>query len=210
MDVERISKVNLRAVIFDFGGVLVRMVDDRPRLALAEQLGVPLSRLDDLVFFSDSAQRASRGEISVAMHWEAVQVALGIRPVDMPGFLEQYWSADDVNWILLDYIRDLHPRYKVGLLSNAWDDLRQTLHTRWNIDGLFDELIISAEVKLVKPDPRIFQLAVARLGVQPAEVVFIDDIAVNVDAARWEGLKAIQYQDTQKTLDELNSYLSEG
>jgi epoxide hydrolase-like predicted phosphatase len=202
--------VRIRAVIFDFGGVLVRMVDDRPRLKLAEQLRVPLSRLDDLVFFSDSAQRASKGEISVGMHWEAVRKALAIQPDDMPGFLDQYWSADDVNWQLLDFIRDLHPHYKVGLLSNAWDDLRQTLHTRWDIDGLFDELIISAEVKLIKPDPRIFRLAVARLGVQPGETVFIDDIAENVEAAHKEGLNAIHYQDTKKTLDELNPYLTVG
>jgi len=186
------------------------MVDDRPRLKLAQQLGLPLSQLDNLVFFSDSAQRASRGEISIGMHWETVRNALGIQPEDMPGFLEQYWSADDVNWRLLGYIRELHPRYKVGLLSNAWDDLRQTLHTRWGIDGLFDELIISAEVKLVKPDPRIFHLAVDRLGVQPGETVFIDDIAENIDAARKEGLIAIHYQGTQKALDELNQYLLEG
>ena len=75
----------IRAVIFDFGGVLVRMVDDRPRLRLAQQLQVPLSRLDDLVFFSDSAQKASKGEITVAMHWEAVREALDIKPEDMAG-----------------------------------------------------------------------------------------------------------------------------
>lgn len=202
--------MKIRAVIFDFGGVLVRMVDDRPRLKLAEQLGIPLSKLDDLVYFSESAQTASRGEINVGMHWEAVRETLGIQPGAMAGFLEQYWSADDVNWKLLDYIRSLHPRYKVGLLSNAWDDLRQTLHKRWNIDGLFDELVISAEVKLVKPDPRIFRLALERLSVQPAEAVFIDDIAENVEAAQKEGLVAFQYIDLQKTLDVLNQYLSEG
>ena len=202
--------MSIRAVIFDFGGVLVRMVDDRPRIRLAEQLGVPLSRLDDLVFFSDSAQKASKGEFSVGMHWEAVRKALGIRPEDMAGFLEQYWSADDVNWQLLDYIRELHPRYKVGLLSNAWDDLRQTMHTRWDIDGLFDEMVISAEVKLVKPDPRVFHLALVRLGVKADEAVFIDDVEDNVIAARKEGLIAIQFQDTGKTLDELNQYLAEG
>jgi epoxide hydrolase-like predicted phosphatase len=200
----------IRAVIFDFGGVLVRMVDDRPRRKLALQLGVPLSRLDDLVFFSNSAQKASRGKITVGMHWEAVREALGIQPANMPDFLAEYWSADDVNWELLDVIRKLHPRYKVGLLSNAWDDLRQTMHARWNIDGLFDEMIISAEVKLVKPDPRIFHLALERLGVQPAEAIFIDDIKENVEAARREGLFAIQYIETKKTLDELNRYLSEG
>ena len=196
-----------QAVIFDFGGVLVRMVDDRPRLRLAEQLGVPLSRLDDLVYFSDSAKKASKGEINVGQHWEAVGEALGIQPEDMPGFLEQYWSADDVNWELLNYIKDLHPRFKVGLLSNAWDDLRQTLHTRWDIDGLFDQLIISAEVGMVKPDPRIFHLAVGKLGVQPEQAVFVDDMLVNVEAARQQGLVAIQFLDNQQTLAELQLIL---
>src|SRR5512135_2548651 len=97
--------MQIRAVIFDFGGVLVNMVDERPRLKLAERLGIPLSQIDNLVFFSASAQSASRGDITVAMHWEAVRKALGIQPEDMPGFLEEYWSADDVNWELLDYIR---------------------------------------------------------------------------------------------------------
>lgn len=200
----------IRAVIFDFGGVLVRMIDDRPRLALAKQLGVPLSRIDDLVFFSESAQRASRGEINVGMHWEAVREALGIRPEDMPGFLEQYWSADDVSWDLLDYIRALRPHYKVGLLSNAWDDLRQTMHNRWNIDGLFDELIISAEVGLVKPDPRVFKLAVGRLQVKPAQALFIDDMSVNVEAAKQEGLQAIQFSDTQQTITDIQKILADG
>ena len=198
----------IRAVIFDFGDVLVRMIDDRPRLMLAEQLGVSLSHMDDLVFFSESAQQASRGEIPVGLHWEAVRSALGINPEEMPRFLERYWSADDVNWELLNYIRDLHQRYKIGLLSNAWDDLRQTLHTRWNIDGLFDEMIISAEVRLVKPDPRIFQLAVKRLDVLPEEAVFIDNTVDNVVAARLERLHAIQFINTPQTLAELRTLLS--
>jgi epoxide hydrolase-like predicted phosphatase len=202
--------VGIRALIFDFGGVLVRMIDDRPRLALAKKIGLPLSGLDELVFFSESAAQASRGEISVAMHWEAVRKALGLQPGDMPSFLQQFWSADDVNWRLLDYIRSLRPRFKVGLLSNAWDDLRKTLHDRWNIDGLFDELIISAEVKLVKPDPRIFQLATDRLKVLPDETIFIDDIAENVESARLVGLKGIQYQDFDQVMAEITDYLNVG
>jgi HAD superfamily hydrolase (TIGR01509 family) len=197
----------IQAVIFDFGGVLVRMIDDRPRVKLAEQLGVPVSHLDELVFFSDSARRASMGEIKVAQHWMAVGDALGIQPEAMPGFLEQYWSADDVNWPLLAFIKGLHPDYKVGLLSNAWDDLRKTMQERWNMAVLFDDLVISAEVGIAKPDPRIYRLALQRLDVQPAEAVFIDDMPVNVEAARREGLFAIQFLDTQQTLTDLQSLL---
>jgi HAD superfamily hydrolase (TIGR01509 family) len=199
----------IKAAIFDFGGVLVRMVDDRPRLRLATQLGVPLTRLDELVFFSETAQRASRGEISVTSHWDAVGRALGIPPEEMPAFLEQYWAADDVNWHLLDFIRSLRPRYKVGLLSNAWDDLRHTLRRRWGLDSLFDEMIISAEVGLIKPDPRIYHLAVDKLGVLANEAVFVDDMLVNVEAARREGLKAIQFRRTEQVLDELTGLLGE-
>lgn len=200
--------MEIRAIIFDFGGVLVRMVDDRPRLRLARRLGISLKQLDHLVFFSTSAQRASIGDIPVGMHWEAVRQALGIPPEEMPGFLEQYWSADDVNWELLETIRGLRPEYKVGMLSNAWDDLRSTLHTRWNIDGLFDELIISAEVRMVKPDPRIFHLAVDRLGVIPPEAIFIDDIEENVIAAGKEGLVAIHHRNSPQTMDALKGYLT--
>jgi HAD superfamily hydrolase (TIGR01509 family) len=200
----------IKALIFDFGGVLVRMVDDRPRLMLAEQLQIPLSHLDDLIFFSDSARRASRGEIKVGQHWMAVGDALGIPSEEMPGFLEQYWSADDVNWELLDFIKSLRPRYKIGLLSNAWDDLRQTMHERWNMDILFDDLIISAEVGIVKPDPRIYRLAVDRLGVRPEESVFVDDMLINVEAARQQGLAAIQFLDTPQTLADLRAVMDAG
>jgi len=194
---------HIQAVIFDFGGVLVRMVNDEPRLMLAEKLGVPLTRLDNLIFFSDSSLKASKGEIKVKQHWDAVGDALGIPPEDMPDFLEQYWSADDVNWELLDFIKNLRPSYKVGLLSNAWDDLRQTMHERWNMDVLFDDLVISAEAGYIKPDPRIYHLALERLGVAPADAIFIDDMLVNVLAARNEGMHAIQFLDNQQTLPEL-------
>jgi epoxide hydrolase-like predicted phosphatase len=200
--------MNYRAVIFDFGGVLVRMVDDHPRLELARQLGIELEQLDSLIFFSESARKASLGEISVETHWEAVRKSLAISPEAMSGSLDLYWSADDVNWELLEVIRKLRPKYKVGMLSNAWDNLRNTLHSRWNIDGLFDELVISAEVKMMKPDPRIFHMAVDRLGVQPVETIFIDDIEENVLAARKEGLSIILHQDTQKTISDLHKYLT--
>jgi epoxide hydrolase-like predicted phosphatase len=200
--------MNYRAVIFDFGGVLVRMVDEHPRLELARQLGIELQQLDSLIFFSESARKASLGEISVETHWEAVRKSLAISPEAMSGFLDLYWSADDVNWELLEVIRKLRPKYKVGMLSNAWDNLRNTLHSRWNIDGLFDELVISAEVKMMKPDPRIFHMAVDRLGVQPIETIFIDDIEENVLAARKEGLSIILHQDSQKTISDLHKYLT--
>ena len=195
--------MTIRAVIFDFGSVLVQMGDETPRQALAEQLGVPLKELYRLVFDSETASRAMVGELTIEQHWQAVGAALGVAPEALPAIRAQFWSADQVNTELVEYIRKLRPKYKVGLLSNAWNDLRQGMQQRFGFDGLFDELVISAEVGLAKPDPRIFRLAVARLGVQPEQAIFVDDVLANVEAARLIGLQAIHYRDNSQLFQEL-------
>ena len=195
--------MTIRAVIFDFGSVLVQMGDETPRQALAEQLGVPLKELYRLVFDSETASRAMVGELTIEQHWQAVGAALGVAPEALPAVRAQFWSADQVNTELVDFIRRLRPKYKVGLLSNAWNDLRQGMQQRFGFDGLFDELVISAEVGLAKPDPRIFRLAVARLGVQPEQAIFVDDVLANVEAARLIGLQAIHYRHNSQLFQEL-------
>ena len=195
--------MTIRAVIFDFGSVLVQMGDETPRQALAEQLGVPLKELYRLVFDSETASRAMVGELTIEQHWQAVEAALGVAPEALPAIRAQFWSADQVNTELVEYIRKLRPKYKVGLLSNAWNDLRQGMQQRFGFDGLFDELVISAEVGLAKPDPRIFHLAVARLGVQPEQTIFVDDVLANVEAARLIGLQAIHYRHNSQLFQEL-------
>ena len=197
--------MSIRAVIFDFGSVLVLMQDEKPRQLLADRLGVPLEELNRLVFESESAARAMLGELTIDQHWQAVGAALGVLPEDLPAVRAQFWSADVVNQELVALIHKLRPRYKIGLLSNAWNDLRQVLATRLPIGHLFDDMLISAEVGLGKPDPRIYHLAVERLGVQPHEAIFIDDVLVNVEAARSVGLQAVHYRSNPQLFAELES-----
>jgi epoxide hydrolase-like predicted phosphatase len=195
--------MTIRAIIFDFGSVLVKMGDDAPRRALAERLGVPLKELYRLIFDSEPAVRAMVGELTIEQHWQAVGAALGVPPAELPAVRAQFWAADLVNEELVAYIRTLRPQYKLGLLSNAWGDLRQAMGERFGFDGLFDDLVISAEVGLAKPDPRIFRLAVERLGVQPDEAVFVDDVLANVEAARGVGLQAIHYLNNPQLFNAL-------
>lgn len=197
----------IRAILFDAGSVLFGMGDLSIRQRLAERIGVPLAQIDDLVFGSPSAQQATVGELTVDQHWQQVMAALGLPLEMLPDFMAQFWSADVLNIQLADLIRSLRGHYKIGLLSNAWSDMRQVLDKRFHVADLFDELIISAEVGLAKPDPRIYRLAVQRLNVQPSETVFIDDMLKNVEAARLEGLHAIQYLDFEQMLAELNPLL---
>ena len=202
--------MTIRAIIFDLGGVLLRTADFSSREYLADRLHMSRYELEALIFGGESGNRAQKGEITIQEHWENLRHQLNCSPQEFEALLDEFFAHDELDSALIETLRKQHQTYKTALLSNAWDDLRQTMHERWDIDGLFDELIISAEVKMVKPDPRIFHLAVERLGVLTSEAVFIDDIKENVEAARKEGLLAIQYLDTQQTLDELNHYLSEG
>jgi epoxide hydrolase-like predicted phosphatase len=72
---------------------------------------------------------------------------------------------------------------------------------------LVDTVIISAEEGLAKPDERIFHLALERLGVVAQEALFIDDLAVNVEAARRVGIKSVHFQKTDQAVEEIKAIL---
>ncbi len=196
----------IQAVIWDFGGVLVRTEDKIPRTRLAERLGLTYAQIDQLVFGSPSAFQGAVGEISAVQHWQSICQTLNL-PVEQAARLRQeFFAGDRLDQELVGYIRSLRPRYRTALLSNAWDDLRQDLEQLGLLD-VFDETIISAEVRLRKPDLHIFQLAINRLGVNPAQAVFVDDFLENITAARQAGLAAIHFQNPEQARQELETLL---
>jgi HAD superfamily hydrolase (TIGR01509 family) len=198
----------IKAILFDMGGVLLQMEDETPRQALAAELNIPLNKIYWAIFDSPSAKRAGVGLLTIQEHWQRVTGYLGLAPGDMADFQRRFWSADQVDRQLVGFARLLRRHYKVGLLSNAWDNLRTVIEAEWGITDAFDELIISAEVRLGKPDPRIYRLAVARLSVAPRETVFIDDVLENVLSARAVGLQAIQFKTRTQTLLDLQRLLA--
>ncbi len=108
---------------------------------------------------------------------------------------------------LVEFIRGLRGDYTTALLSNAWDDLRPMLVNFWKIDDIFDHIFISAEMRLAKPDPRIYQHVINELQQDPLEMIFVDDFIENVVAARAEGLNAIHFRYRDQALNELAEYL---
>ena len=118
--------------------------------------------------------------------------------------MQQFWSADDLNRELIGFIRtQLRSHYKLGLLSNAWDDLRTVLTERWNIIHDFDDVIISAEIGDAKPNPSIYRLTLERLGIAPDEAVFVDDMPANVEGAQALGIHAIQFVENDQLFADL-------
>ena len=118
-----------------------------------------------------------------------------------------FGAVTSIDQQLVVTIRGLKPAYKTGLLSNNWPNLRRLIKDRWKIGDAFDDLVISAEVGLMKPDPRIYQLAMERLDVQPAQAIFVDDFTENIQAAQQAGWHTILFQNPDQARSDLNSLL---
>ena len=85
-------------------------------------------------------------------------------------------------------IRELKSRYRVVLLSNAMSGYLRYALDKCGIADLFDFTVVSAEVKLVKPDPAIFKFALERAGVDAKNALMIDDVQKNLDGAKTVGI----------------------
>jgi epoxide hydrolase-like predicted phosphatase len=202
--------MTIRAVIWDIGGVLVRTEDDEPRKLLAERLGITRERLENLVFNGDMGQKAQTGAISAQVLLEYVCREVRYPAQEAGRFEEEFFAGDRLDESLMSYIRSLRPRYCTGIISNAWDDVRAMIQNRWKMADAFDQVFLSAEVKICKPDPRIFQIALESLAVLPEEAVFVDDFPRNIEGARAVGMHAIQFRSSEQIRAELEAFLNQG
>lgn len=199
----------IRAVYWDFGGVLMRTEDWEPRTRLAERFGLSRQALEGMLWGGEDAVQATIGAVTTRQHWHLVAQRLGLQTDDLTALQEQFFSGDRLDGALVDWIRELQCSYRTGLISNAFDDLRPLLEDRLQIADAFDVLVISAEVGIKKPDPGIYHAALQRLDLQPAEAVFVDDFIENVQAARALGMYAVHFRTADQARLEVEALLRE-
>lgn len=196
-----------RAILFDFGGVLLTTVDETARHRWAERLGLDPVAMEAQIYESDLMVRAMIGEVSVDEMWRGVGEMLGLDAEQAQALQTDFFQGDRLNEELLAFARRLEPHYKLAMLSNAWDNAREVFTDMFGLDEVFETMIISAEVGLAKPDPRIYHLALERVGVEPVEAVFLDDMRVNVKAARDVGMRAVLYQNNRQAIADVQAQL---
>ena len=195
----------VRAVLFDLGGVLLRTEHEAPRQHLAGRLGMEYEDLVRLVFESETSRKASLGAIREEEHWQAVAKRLK-RPQEADVIKDEFFGGDALDHALLNFLRSLRPHTKTGLISNAWSGLRQYIVDH-KFDDAFDAMVISAEVGVVKPDARIYQMALDQLGMSPNEAVFVDDFIENVKGAQAVGMSAIHFKESQEAIRQIKALL---
>jgi glucose-1-phosphatase len=198
--------MSIRAVFFDFGGVIQRTEYQAPRQHLAQRFGMEYDDVDAIVFNSPTAKQATVGEIPVEKHWEAIAKRLKVGKDQIAAVESEFFAGDVVDLSILRYLRSLRPRFKTGLISNAWSDMREYL-VRKKIDDAFDHLTISAEVGVAKPDAKIYLLALEQAQVEASEAVFVDDVLANIEACEQVGMQGILFKDPQEAMQQLKQLL---
>lgn len=200
----------IRAVIFDMGGVILRTDDPREREALAQRFGVTRSELEAIVFNNPVAIKSECGQATNAEAWAESARLLHFPLEAIPEVRQAFFAGDQVDFELVELIRSLRGRYITALLSNSWErDLPRFLSEKLRIPEIFDFIISSAQCGIMKPDPQIFQHALAQIGVQAQEAVFVDDVDKNISAAAALGIHAIPFRSTPQVKADLLALLGE-
>jgi len=199
----------VRCVVFDIGGVLEVTPETgwvgRWEAALGLGPGGIEERLGD-VFEAGGLGRVSESEVTAA-----VAERLGLAPPQVEAFLADLWAeylgALDVE--LVEYLRSLRPRYRTALLSNSFVGAREREHELYGFGDLTDVLVYSHEVGLAKPDPEIYALTCRLTGVEPDQVLFLDDSPAAIEGARRAGWRTVRYESTPQAIAEIEAHLAQ-
>lgn len=188
----------IRAVIFDCFGVL------------AEDGWLPFKRRyigQDARLAQEVADIGKQNEFGMLDSNSYIQQVAALVGVEEQ-ILRNAISMQAPNDELFSYISDrLKPEYKIGLLSNANFNVVEKLFTQKQ-GKLFDTTVLSYETRLIKPDPRMFELIAKRLGVALEECIFIDDIERYCTAAGLLGMYSILYESPQQCIDEVEKIIA--
>ena len=198
----------IQAIFWDLGGVIVRTEDRTRREHWEQRLGMEPRQLDRFIFAGEMGHKAALGEVNAEQVWEWVRQELDLSREEGQQLTRDFWQDDDLDQKLVGYIRELRPQFRTGLISNAWLELRELLVHHFHIDDAFDDLVISAEVGLAKPDPAIYELALERLKVPADCAVFVDDFESNIAAARELGIHAILFRSRVQAIAEVDQLVT--
>jgi putative hydrolase of the HAD superfamily len=189
----------IKAIIFDCFGVLIgRGFSETYRLAGGDPV-------KDAEFLTDVLGQASMGLISHSQFHAQIAEKLHITPDE---FVAAQARAELPNEELLSYIGELHKTYKTAVLSNANRGSLDRRFGRERLNSLFDAVVVSAEVGMVKPDPAVYKLTADRLGVPLSECVFTDDQAGYCEAAGALGMPSITYRNFEQFKADLKEILA--
>lgn len=204
------TKPPIKAVIFDYGGVLMRTAQPATgRREWEHRLGLANGELERIVHKSELWMKAQRGEVSYDDYWKGIAAQLHLPAKEIAQLRADYFRDDHLDHSLIALIRSLRQRgLQVAILSNDTIMLEHKLRNDLRIYDEFDAVMISARLGVMKPDAGIYQAMLALLHLHPVHTVFIDDNLQNVAAAHYLGMAGIWYRRDMDVAAELEAILN--
>jgi putative hydrolase of the HAD superfamily len=202
---KRRGETRINAAIFDYGEVLCHRPSAEEFNRLAKVFG---SEGDSFRTLWEKNRGAfDRGDVTAEAYWTALAEDAG-RGIDA-GRLAQVckWDVEmwgNANVRMVKWLGQLrHAGIKTALLSNIHPAMISYLRENFDWLELFDFQTLSAEVRLIKPDPAIYEYTLRGLGVRAEETLFVDDREINVEAARKLGIHALRFRSVEKLREDL-------
>ena len=144
-----------------------------------------------------------RGAISEVEMFRNISLETGVAPEQIR---REWMDMVTINEEMVRFIKSVKESYPVYLLSNAMSSFLREILEKYDLYGLFDDIYISAELKLAKPDPEFFEECLSRIGAKAEEAVMIDDNAKNLDGARSVGIDTILFKENESFQAEFKKY----
>ena len=209
----------IEAIVCDFGGVLTTPLLDA-FVGLQERRGIPLEAFGAALaraaeqdggvnpLFELETGRLTEAQF-VAKLGTALRDELG-REVDLARFGEAFFEHLHPNEELFAFMRTLNERgYRMAILTNNVREWEPLWRSMLPIDELFELVVDSGFEGVRKPDPRIYEVALDRLGVAAEATLFLDDMEVNCDAARTLGMQAVWFRSNAQAIGEIEQVLAQ-
>ena len=198
------QSAGIQLIVSDFGGVICafdyRIFCER----LARRIGRSVDEIFARLFGGELQLEFERGALSGRAYHQEV---MGLLQAEVPydEFFRMYGDIFTEVPATCDLLRRLATRYPLYLLSDTneihFGYVRQTV----GAVRLFEQFVVSYEVGVLKPDPRIYQEVLRRSGLPAEACVFIDDRPGNVEGARRVGMQALLFQSAERCAAELQS-----
>lgn len=200
-----------RAVLFDFGGVLTTSVLSAFRAFGAQcgDPGLPLRLLSKGEKGSELLVAHEEGRISEAEFEKGFAEILRGHGADVEagGLIRRMQAGLRPDTDMIELVSSLRAEgRRVGLLSNSFGD---DCYAGFDLPAMFDAVTISGEIGARKPSRRAYEIACEKLGVAPEEMVMVDDLSQNIDAAARLGMGGVVHRDAVTTRTELAALLAD-
>ena len=171
----------MKAIVLDMYGVIVKQTGDD--FVPYVQQTFPDLKPEEIYtpWF-----KADIGELTSLEVWEAIGFQGDLEKIE-----QEYLDTIELNDGFLDFIKGVSKDYKLAIISNDSSRWSEYLRKKFDINKYFDVISISGDLKIQKPDERIYRLTIEQLGVNAEDCVYVDDRETNLVAAERVGMKAI-------------------